>query len=87
MKHFAIHDQRGKVEAVISGPEDGPPAVVELDKPWLEFTEVDLSEAEIDPSAFETEEDAIKALDAVRIDVSREAKLVRRAGARPVANE
>jgi hypothetical protein len=77
MRYVAIHDRRGKIASLISGPDDGPPATIALE-PGLEATEVDLSETGLDASAFETEEGAIKALEAFRVDVRREAKLVRR---------
>jgi hypothetical protein len=79
MRYVAIHDQRGKIASLISGPNDGPPATLALE-PGQEATEVDLTHTGLEVSAFETEEGAIKALDALRVDVRREAKLVRRDG-------
>jgi hypothetical protein len=77
MRFLAIHDRHGKIWGLVSGPDDGPPAMLEVDIPWLESSEVDLSDTPLAASAFESEEGAMKALDAYRIDVKREAKPVR----------
>ncbi len=77
MRYVAIHDERGTIQSLISGPEDGPAPVVGLE-PGQRASEVDLSDSELDLDALESDESALKALASFRVDVEHRARLVRR---------
>jgi hypothetical protein len=77
MRYLAIHDRHGAIASLIAGPDDGPPLTVAL-RPGHEVTEVDLADAGIDLTTFESERDATEAIESFRVDVRREGRLVRR---------
>jgi hypothetical protein len=77
MKYVAIHDERGTIHSLISGPDDGPTPVVGLE-PGQRASEVDIPDSELDLDSLESEESAVKALASFRVDVEHRARLVRR---------
>jgi len=76
MRSIATHDRHGNISALTYSPLDAPPASV-LPGPGQELTEVDVPEGAIDISRLENEQSVLEALRDCRVEVKRDAKLVR----------
>lgn len=74
MKAFVVHGRSGEIAGLAICPPDGP-ALFPTAGPGQSVTEVDLPEDAVD---FSNEKQAIEALKGYRIDVTVEARLVRR---------
>jgi hypothetical protein len=79
MRYVAIHDRHGSISTLIAGSDDGPPLTVALVS-GQQATEVNPEEIGLDFAKFDTEEAALDALNALRVDVEFSARLVRRDG-------
>lgn len=77
MRHIAVHDRHGTIVMLSSGTADGPPPPAPLER-RQDVTEVDLGEIGLDPSSFDSEQDAIDAVGALRVDFEHKGRVVRR---------
>ena len=77
MKFIAAHDKDGTIVALISIVPNAP-AVSIPPGPGRTLAQIEIPEEVLDISSLETEQRVVDALRAFRIDVTTEAKLVRR---------
>jgi hypothetical protein len=81
MKIIALHDARGNIERLVAAPAGGPPASVGGDANLI-ATELDAANLRIDLRVADAHERLVDLIKNYRVEVKREAKLVRRTGKR-----
>jgi hypothetical protein len=79
MKAFVTYEHDGQLVGLIVGPEDGPPVAI-VTQPGQYVAELDMpkSLAELMRNGETDEEKIIKEVNAYRVEVKTEAKLVRK---------